>query len=91
MRRPLGAAFIILTLSAASLLLAPTRSTSQGGGGQVTVTPTSEKVIAWSAAGGGVEESLQPGESIVPSGSRGHTGFVHTSHRLLGFSGGLRQ
>lgn len=91
MRRPLGAASIVITLSTAILLLAPTWSISQGEGGQVTVTPMPEKVIAWSAAGGGVEESLQPGESIVTSGSRGHTGFVHTSHRLLGFSGGLRQ
>lgn len=27
----------------------------------------------------------------MSSGSRGHTGFIHTSHRLLGFSAGLRQ
>lgn len=91
MYRPLASAFIIVTLSAAGLLLAPTWSLSQGGGGQVTVTPTAEKVIAWSAAGGGVEESLQPGESLVTSGSRGHTGFAQTSDRLLGFSAGLRQ
>ena len=64
---------------------------SQGRSAQVTVTPTADKVIAWSAAGGGVEESLQPGESVVASGARGHTGFVQTSTRLLGFSAGLRQ
>lgn len=91
MSRPLAATFIVASLSTASLLLAPAWSLSQGGGAQVTVTPTTEKVIAWSAAGGGVEESLQPGEAIVSSSSRGHTGFVHTSHRLLGFSAGLRQ
>lgn len=91
MHRPLAARFIVAALSTASLLSAPTGSPAQGGGGQVTVTATPGKVIAWSAAGGGVEESLQAGESIVTSGSRGHTGFVHTSHRLLGFSAGLRQ
>lgn len=91
MHRPLAARFIVAALSTASLLSAPTWSPAQGGGGQVTVTATPGKVIAWSAAGGGVEESLQTGESIVTSGSRGHTGFVHTSHRLLGFSAGLRQ
>lgn len=91
MHRPLAATFIVGILSAASLLFASTWSLSQGGGGQVTVTPIAEKVIAWSTAGGGGEESLRPGESIVSSGSRGHTGFVHTSDRLLGFSAGLRQ
>lgn len=91
MRRLLVATLTTITLSVAHLLLTPTWSLSQAGGGQVTVTPTTDKVIAWSAAGGGVEESLQPGESIVTSGSRGHTGFVQTTHRLLGFSAGLRQ
>lgn len=89
--RPLAAVSIIVAISATSLFFTPTRSLGQGGGGQVTVTPTADKVIAWSAAGGGVEESLQPGESVVTSGSRGHTGFAHTSDRLLGFSAGLRQ
>jgi hypothetical protein len=49
----------------------------------VTVTPTADKVIAWSAAGGGIEESLQPGESVVTSGARGHTGFVQTSNQAV--------
>lgn len=74
----------------ASLLwgLAP----AQGqGSAQVTVTITAGKLIAWSAAGGGVEESLEPGESVITSGARGHTGFVQTTTRLLGFSAGLRQ
>jgi len=91
MSRTLAASFIVVSLSTASLLFAPAWSLSQGGGAQVTVTPTADKVIAWSAAGGGVEESLQPGESIVTSGSRGHTGYVQTTYRLLGFSAGLRQ
>lgn len=82
-------AVIIVFIS--SLLFTPSLSQSQGGGGQVTITPTTDKVIAWSTAGGGVEESLQPGESVVTSGARGHTGFVQTSNRLLGFSSGLRQ
>lgn len=48
----------------------------------MTVTPTADKVIACSAAGGGVEESLQLGEAVVTSGARGHTGFAQTSNRL---------
>ena len=80
-----------MTVSTGNLLLTETPSHSQGGGGQVTVTPTAGKVIAWSAAGGGVEEPLEPGEAVVTSGARGHTGFVQTSSRLLGFSAGLRQ
>lgn len=91
MRRSLALSLIFVAVTAGSLLLTPSRSQSQGGGGQVTVTPTADKVIAWAAAGGGVEESLEPGESVVTSGARGHTGFVQTSSRLLGFSSGLRQ
>jgi len=56
-------------VSIAGLLLMPSLSQSRGGGGQVTVTPTADKVIAWSAAGGGVEESLEPGESVVTYGA----------------------
>ncbi len=90
MRRWLNAMVLLGTMLGGQLLItAP--SEGQRGGGQVTVTPTADKVIAWSAAGGGVEESLQPGESVVTSGARGHTGFVQTSTRLLGFSAGLRQ
>ena len=91
MRRSIGLLLIVITASVGGLVLTPTLSQSQGGGGQVTITPTADKVIAWSAAGGGVEESLHPGESVVTSGARGHTGFVQTSNRLLGFSAGLRQ
>lgn len=40
---------------------------------------------------GGIEEPLGPGESVMSSGARGHTGFAHTSTRLLIFSTGLRQ
>lgn len=90
MRRWLNAMVLLGTMLGGQLLItAP--SEGQRGSGQVTVTPTADKVIAWSAAGGGVEESLQPGESVVTSGARGHTGFVQTSTRLLGFSAGLRQ
>ena len=91
MRRSIALMPAMIMVSIAGLLLMPTLSQSRGGGGQVTVTPTADKVIAWSAVGGGVEESLQPGESVVTSGARGHTGFVQTSNRLLGFSSGLRQ
>ena len=91
MRRFLVHIPAVIRVFIAGLLLTPSLSQSQGGGGQVTITPTTDKVIAWSAAGGGVEESLQPGESVVTSGARGHTGFVQTSNRLLGFSSGLRQ
>ena len=91
MRRFLSRIPALIMLFIAGLLLTPSLSQSQGRGGQVTITPTADKVIAWSAAGGGVEESLQPGESVVASGARGHTGFVQTSTRLLGFSAGLRQ
>ena len=91
MRRFLAHIPAVIIVFVAGLLLTPALSQSQGGGGQVTITPTTDKVIAWSAAGGGVEESLQPGESVVTSGARGHTGFVQTSNRLLGFSSGLRQ
>jgi hypothetical protein len=91
MRRSIALMPAMIMVSIAGLLLMPTLSQSRGGGGQVTVTPTADKVIAWSAVGGGVEESLQPGESVVTSGARGHTGFVQTSNRLLGFSAGLRQ
>ena len=91
MRRLLVHIPAVIIVFVAGLLLTPSLSRSQGGGGQVTITPTTDKVIAWSAAGGGVEESLQPGESVVTSGARGHTGFVQTSNRLLGFSSGLRQ
>lgn len=52
----------------------------------MTVTPPADKLIAWLAAGGGVEEAaLQPGESVITSEARGHRGFVQTSTRLLGF------
>jgi len=91
MRRFLVHIPAVIIVFVAGLLLTPSLSQSQGGGGQVTITPTTDKVIAWSAVGGGVEESLQPGESVVTSGARGHTGFVQTSNRLLGFSSGLRQ
>ena len=91
MRRFLVHIPAVIIVFVAGLLLTPSLSQSQGGGGQVTIMPTTDKVIAWSAAGGGVEESLQPGESVVTSGARGHTGFVQTSNRLLGFSSGLRQ
>ena len=91
MRRFLVHIPVVIIAFVVGLLLTPSLSQSQGGGGQVTITPTTDKVIAWSAAGGGVEESLQPGESVVASGARGHTGFVQTSNRLLGFSSGLRQ
>ena len=91
MRRSIALMPAMIMVSIAGLLLMPTLSQSRGGGGQVTVSPTAGKVIAWSAAGGGVEESLEPGESVVTSGARGHTGFVQTSNRLLGFSAGLRQ
>ncbi|MDR4472607.1 MAG: hypothetical protein MRJ92_08150 [Nitrospira sp.] len=91
MHRPLAARFIVAALSTASLLSAPTGSPAQGGGGQVTVTPTPGKVIAWSPQAAASRSLCRQGESIVTSGSRGHTGFVHTSHRLLGFSAGLRQ
>lgn len=80
-----------MTVSSGCLLLTAIPAQSQGGSGQVTITPADGKVIAWSAAGGGVEESLEPGESIVSSEARGHTGFVQTTSRLLGFSAGLRQ
>ena len=91
MRRSLTHPWIVvMAIIAVQCLLTPL-SQSQNGGAQVTITPTADKVIAWSAAGGGVEESLEPGESVVTSGARGHTGFVQTSSRLLGFSAGLRQ
>ena len=90
-RRTLSLLLLAVTVFTGNLLVSAIPSQSQGGGGQVTITPTTDKVIAWSAAGGGVEESLQPGESVVTSGARGHTGFVQTSNRLLGFSSGLRQ
>ncbi|MCS6289978.1 MAG: hypothetical protein H8K10_13530 [Nitrospira sp.] len=91
MRRSHSHSWILVTAMIAVQFLLTPLSQSQGGGGQVTVTPTADKVIAWSAAGGGIEESLQPGESVITSGARGHTGFVQTSNRLLGFSSGLRQ
>ncbi|MCS6265295.1 MAG: hypothetical protein H8K11_16205 [Nitrospira sp.] len=91
MRRLIALIPAMIMVSIAGLLLMPTLSQSRGGGGQVTVTPTADKVIAWSAAGGGVEESLEPGESVITSSAKGHTGFVQTSTRLLGFSAGLRQ
>ena len=90
MRRWLNAMVLLGTMLVGQLLITA-HSEGQRGDGQVTVTPTADKVIAWSAAGGGIEESLQPGESVVTSGARGHTGFVQTSTRLLGFSAGLRQ
>lgn len=90
-RRTLSLLLLAVTVFTGNLLVSAIPSQSQGGGGQVTITPTDGKVIAWSAAGGGVEESLEPGEKVVTSGARGHTGFVQTSNRLLGFSAGLRQ
>jgi len=91
MRRSIALMPAMIMVSIAGLLLTPTLSQSRGGDGQVTITPTADKVIAWSAAGGGVEESLEPGESVITSSAKGHTGFVQTSTRLLGFSAGLRQ
>ncbi len=91
MRRSIYPLLILLTAMVTGQLLVSAPSQSQGGSGQVTVTPTADKLIAWSAAGGGVEESLEPGESVITSSARGHTGFVQTSVRLLGFSAGLRQ
>lgn len=91
MRQSLSYWLILVTAIIAGQFLMPFLSQSQSGGGQVTVTPTTDKLIAWSAAGGGIEESLQSGESVIISKARGHTGFVQTSTRLLGFSAGLRQ
>ncbi len=91
MHRPVLLFLLVTILSAASLLVTAVPSQSQGGSGQVTITPTDGKVIAWPAAGGGIEESLKPNESVISSAARGHTGFVQTSSRLLGFSTGLRQ
>lgn len=63
MRRTISPFFILFTALIGSMLLAPIPSQSQSGSAQVIVTATAGKLIAWSAAGGGVEESLQPGES----------------------------
>lgn len=91
MRHSLSHWLILVMAIIAGHFLMPPLSQSQSGGGQVTVTPTADKLIAWSAAGGGGEEALQPGEAVITSEARGHTGFVQTSNRLLGFSAGLRQ
>ena len=91
LHRPSLLLSLVVIVSAASLLATAVPSRGQGGGSQVTITPTGGKVIAWSAAGGGIEESLKPNESVISSAARGHTGFVQTSNRLLGFSAGLRQ
>lgn len=91
MRRSLTRILTTIMVSMTGCLLTPSLSQSQGGHSHVTITPTADKLIAWSAAGGGIEESLEPGESVVSSDARGHTGFVQTSTRLLGFSAGLRQ
>lgn len=91
MRRLFSRSLLLVTTVIALQFFISPLSQSHGEGGHVTVTPTADKVIAWSAAGGGVQESLQPGESVVTSGARGHTGFAQTSTRLLGFSAGLRQ
>ena len=91
MGRSIALILSIITVCAGGLSVPAAASQSQGGSGHVTITPTDGKVIAWPAAGGGVEESLEPGESVITSGARGHTGFVQTSSRLLGFSAGLRQ
>ncbi len=91
LHRSIALLLFVITTSTASLFVTAAPSHAQGGGSQVTITPTDSKVIAWSAAGGGVEESLQPNETVISSAARGHTGFVQTSSRLLGFSAGLRQ
>jgi len=91
MRRSLTRMLTTIIVSITGGLLTPSFSQSQGGHGHVTITSTADKLIAWPAAGGGIEESLKPGESVVRSGARGHTGFAQTSTRLLGFSAGLRQ
>lgn len=90
MRRAFSIYLTLLAAVVACQLGGPDSSLGQTYG-QVTVTPTADKLIAWSAAGGGVEESLEPGEAVIASSARGHTGFAQTSTRLLGFSAGLRQ
>ena len=91
MRRLLVATLTTITLVGRTPPAHTDMVLSQGRGGQVTRNADRRQSHRLVGGGGGVEESPAAGESIVTSGSRGHTGFVQTTHRLLGFSAGLRQ
>ena len=88
MHRSLGAFLILLTAMVAGQLLMPVRSQGQGGGGgQVTLTPAAAKLITWSAAGGGVEESLQPGEPVITYRAPGAYGLCADLDQAVGIFG----
>jgi hypothetical protein len=80
-----------LVILAAAFCLFSIPTFGQGRFGDVTVTVVKDKIVALPAGGRAIEESLSLGETVVKTDSRGQTGFVQTSARLLAFSAELRR
>ncbi len=81
----------LLVLLASALSLSSIPASGQGRLYDVTVTVVKDKIVALPAGGSSIEEGLTLGETVMKTESKGQTGFVHTSSRLLAFSSELRR